>query len=348
MIVFACGGTGGHVYPAIAVAQLFPKNEVHFFTSTSRQDRQIIPRYGFSFSEIPSSNRNPVMMGLACLKSLLLLKKKKAKVVVGTGSYLTGPVVLAAWLLRLPIVLMEQNVIPGRVNRKLYPLCKLLCVSFKETLPYFPSKNITVTGNPLRQTFGEDSYSQHLQRLSFSSDKKVLVFGGSQASNIFNKTVLEALETILTGDLTWIVIVGASEFKRLRTHYSVPDGDCITIEHHGNLKLVMLPYTENMNLLYGVADVVVCRSGASSVTELLAYQKPAVLVPYPFAKDNHQQRNAEVFCDEGLGRICPQEKLTFNGLLEDIRYVLAHSYEWKPVSENAAEVVKKEILQFVR
>lgn len=341
-VAFTCGGTGGHVYPAVALAQEIGKeadNEnVCFIVSGKRQDKTILDQFNFQSFSCASTRKNPLILLKAIFQARRILKRENVTTVVGTGGYFTAPVLIAAWLLKLPIYLCEQNVLPGRVTSLFAPLAKKVFLSFEESLPYLTDAKeddrFLVTGNPIRETYLEDALFKHVSSLPFPKKKTVLVFGGSQAAEFINTLFIKEYDYFMTSEYVLIHLVGADYFERLSKQF--PDdvnkvvddggneessdegidkgrGNIITRYHNNELKMVILPYFENMAYLYRLADKVVCRAGASSISELLQYQKDAFLIPYPYA-GNHQEDNAKAFVRLGMGEYKNQESVTFRDI----------------------------------
>jgi len=318
-ILVACGGTGGHVYPGIALAQGLPRYSFVFIGSKTRQDSRIIPKYGYPFFSISASPRNVIALLVGFFQSLSLIRKFKPKVVLGTGSYHTIPVVFAAKVLGYPIILLEQNAIPGRVNRLLSRFAASVCVSFEESKRFFPKGTLCVTGNPIRRDFAKDDLSFDAVFEGLTGKPFVLVFGGSQGAEAIN-VVSEALYLHSEGadSMIFIHISGRVFFeKRYGKQPFV-----IVRDKTDTVRAIVIPYTENMKFFYEKASAVVSRSGATTIAELLHFKKTAVLVPYPHATDNHQLANAEAFCREGSGLILSETELTESRLLADITFAL--------------------------
>lgn len=340
-IVFTCGGTGGHVYPVVSLAQKLREYSCVFFGSENRQDSHIIPRYGFPVEPIPSSSRNVWVIIGALWTSWRLLRRYKPQVVVSSGGYHTFPVVLAAKLLGIPIVLLEQNVLPGRVNRWLSKYADMTCVSFSASQRYFGDIPISVTGNPVRETYLQDALSTSLETKLPQDGKKILVFGGSQGAQAINACV-EAVypEVLESDDISIVHVTGAQHF--VEKYSEVPYK--LIESKYGRTAIVAVPYFENMKLLYEWADCVVSRAGATTIAELIEYKKPAVLIPYPYAAENHQELNAKAFEAMKAGKMVLQKDLTPESFL---RHAITVSELQDPVfprrraSDDVAHVISQ-------
>ena len=340
-IAFTCGGTGGHVYPAIALAQYFESCSITFLMSTDRNDREIIQAYGYQGVEIPSSRANPLTVLRGLMRSWIYLKRLRPHVLVATGGYHTAPVILAAKLLSIPIVLLEQNVLPGRVNRTLSRLATQTCVSFSESLHYLP--NAQVTGNPVRlQYLHEPQLLPVLKRLS--DHPTILVMGGSQGAKGINDFIMRYRDDILSRSYNLIHLTGASFFK---AHF---EGKQPTFRQpKTNAVALVLPYCDDMKALYEQADIVISRAGATTIAELLSFQKKAILIPYPYAKDNHQLYNARAFESASTGMVIDENTLSQDVLWTAISTLdrfknIPSSQPKEPLKsavENVGDIVKR-------
>lgn len=340
MIVFTCGGSGGHVYPAIAIAQELNRPDILFIGSETREDAQIIPRYGFKFQSISSSSKNILKLFKGLLQSLRLLKQEKAHVVVGSGGYLTASVILAAFLLRIPIVLIEQNAKPGRVNRYLQCLAHKIFLSFSPSLTYFNEKKAMVVGNPVRKFFLQDTLVKEFQALTLPSIPSWLVFGGSQGAESLNELFLDQTLYFLKNPVLLIHLTGSKYFKNKPSDSPIE----LIKDENGIIKIIRMPYFEAMNLLYQKASLVISRSGATTVAELLYFSKPSILIPYPLAKDNHQVDNANIIVKKKNGILIHQKDLEFSKICESA--LVLESQKTEPDTNNAREIIAKYVAHY--
>ena len=296
-IIYTCGGTGGHIYPAIALAQELEKNtEALFIGSKDREDIHIVPKYGYKLESISSSNRNVLKIGLGFIQSVLILIRENPVLLISTGGYLTFPVVLAAWLLRVPVVILEQNAVIGRVNKWLSRLAVCCVLSFKSTVNSLPKRKVECLGNPVRKYFGKSK--QSIEFIStINSERVLLVVGGSQGASAINRFIGETAEKWVESGWELIHITGRKNYDEWNAKSKGVSGWNV------------FSYIEDMATLYKRARVVLARAGATTISELIEFQKPGLLVPYPFAKDNHQVVNAEEFVRMGRGKWCAESKL---------------------------------------
>ena len=320
--LMAAGGTGGHIYPALAVANEIKrrdaKSAVQFVGTARGLETRLVPEAGFELSLIESAGLvNMGLMararGLAILpKSLLaarrLIRSFRPDVVVGAGGYVTGPVLLTAALMRVPTLVMESNAIPGFTNRRLAQFVKAAAVSFEVTVPYFRGKAI-VTGNPVRPDFFEIPAKQRdPARIS------LLLFGGSQGSRALNEAMIAALPLLAQRrDVLHITHqTGPSDLERVRVAY----------EQTGWRESAdVREYLSDMVSAFANADLIIARAGATTSAELAAAGRAAIMVPLPGQLE--QQRNAEVLQAAGGARMILQTELTGGRLAQEIEALAA-------------------------
>ena len=312
-VLIAAGGTGGHIYPGIAVAneilRRWPDSEIRFVGTARGLENKLVPQAGFELSIIESTGLKNVgavarVRGLFVIpKSLwaarILIRSFRPDIVIGAGGYVSGPVLLTASLLNLPTLVMESNALPGFTNRRLALFVDKAAVSFSAALPYFRGKGV-VTGNPVRREFCEIPARQR-----DASQFSVLVFGGSQGAHAINEAMIAALPEL--DDLRSVLRIthqtGEADFERVRTGYL----DAGWIE-----RVDVRRYIDDMVVSFGNADLVISRAGATTTAELIAAGKAAIMVPFPLAADDHQRKNAEAQVVEGAARMILQRDL--NGL----------------------------------
>lgn len=305
-MVIAGGGTGGHFFPGLALAEAVVadgSSSVFFIGSAHGIEARVTPRTGFPFRalDIRGARGGGARAALAFLLHLpaavasarRILREYKPQLVVGLGGYGSVPVVVAARLCRVPSVLLEQNVRPGMANRTLARLSARVCANFAASAAYFPPGKTVHTGNPVR-------------RLSVPADEPrsgftVFAFGGSQGAHTVNQAMVGAAEILKESvpDLRIVHQTGAADEGWVRTRYREMAIDAEVV-----------PFIEDMGRAYGRADLVVCRAGATTLAELTALGKPSILVPYPYAADDHQRANAEVLVDAKAAEMILDAELT--------------------------------------
>ena len=342
-IVFVCGGTGGHVYPAIALAQRLEGYNPLFIGSTHRMDSRIVPKYGFSYEGIPESKWRLATFIKLFFKSRNILKKHAVKAMVGAGGFYTFAVVMAAFSLKIPVFLLEQNVIPGRTNRMLQYFARKIYLSFPESLSYFSSCDALVTGNPVRHFFLEDDVFTLFKELVFPAHPVVLFFGGSQGAMALNQLVFDHYSYFLHQPFVAIHVTGQTYYD---AHFHEPK---VTVYRNDDseIKIVSMPYFEKMDELYRRAALVICRSGAMTLSEIEAFHVPVIMVPYPYSKDNHQVANAKVFQEKGFGVYFEEKALQFS----DIQAYFSHPQDLLTASaheDSSADTLLKDLYGILR
>jgi UDP-N-acetylglucosamine--N-acetylmuramyl-(pentapeptide) pyrophosphoryl-undecaprenol N-acetylglucosamine transferase len=321
-VLIAAGGTGGHIYPGIAVAKEIwrrePDSVVRFVGTARGLENKLVPQAGFELSIIDSAglkNVGPVarVRGLLVVpKSIVaaraLIKSFRPEVVIGAGGYVSGPVLLTAALLRLPTLVMESNALPGWTNRVLARFVDKAAVSFEAALPFFHGKAV-VTGNPVRREFFEIPARE--RDASGRGQFSILVFGGSQGAHAINEAMIAALPALagLKDVLRIRHQTGEKDFETVRSAYLGAGWG-----EHANVS----KYIDNMMAAFADADLVVSRAGATTTAELIAAGKASIMVPFPFAADDHQRKNAEALERAGAGRVILQQQLSGERLAKEI------------------------------
>jgi UDP-N-acetylglucosamine--N-acetylmuramyl-(pentapeptide) pyrophosphoryl-undecaprenol N-acetylglucosamine transferase len=310
-IIITGGGTGGHVYPALAIAQaLRSEYDIVYIGHPHRLEAQVVPQYKYPFYGILTFPR-PKKVGqipeyvFSFLSSLRearrLIRKIKPDLVIGMGGFISFPVVLMAWVQRLPVILHEQNVIPGKANRIFVKLGIPLMASFEGTASYISAKFFNFTGCPVREKIGKITKKAARQKLGIAQDLKVcLLFGGSGGAAQLNKIALN-LKGFLKKESGYLLIhiAGPHYYKELK--------DQLNEEKNANYKL--LEYVDDIENYYAASDLVISRSGAVTIAELMAAKKPAILIPSPNVKDNHQELNARYLEAKGLAKVFLETEL---------------------------------------
>ncbi len=311
--MIAAGGTGGHIYPGIAVANEIMRRDANsevLFVGTARGlETKIVPQNGFQLSLITSAGLKNVgfvgklkgigVLPISFIEAAKLLREFKPDAVVGAGGYVSGPVLLMGSLLRFPTLIMDSNALPGFTNRRLAPFVDKAALTFDEALPFFGEKGI-VTGNPVRKEFFEVPAKKRGEKTS------LLVFGGSQGARAINNAMMNALPLLegRNGRLRIVHQTGEADLAKTREMYNrsrVSDHD-------------VRPFIADMFVEFGNADLVICRAGATTCAELGAAAKASIMIPLPTAADDHQRKNAEAFQRAGASRMLVQADLNGENL----------------------------------
>jgi UDP-N-acetylglucosamine--N-acetylmuramyl-(pentapeptide) pyrophosphoryl-undecaprenol N-acetylglucosamine transferase len=317
-VILAGGGTGGHVIPALAIAQELRSryNAEVLFVGTQRGiETRLVPVAGFelqliqvgALNRVDLATRLKTLLDLprALMESAKLIRKFRPNVMIGVGGYASGPAMLTAAMMSVPTIAFEPNVVPGFANRMVAPMVSAAAVHFEATCHYF--RNCHVTGVPVRQEFF------HVPARSKDARPTLLVFGGSQGAHAINQAVLDALPKLMeavpgihvihqTGETDYI----PAQAVYLRTMISAE----------------VSPFIDDMPGAFARADLLVCRSGASTVAEITAAGKPAIFIPLPTAADDHQTRNAATLANGGAARLLPQSELSSDRLVNEIAELL--------------------------
>lgn len=335
-VLIAAGGTGGHIYPGIAVAteilRRHPDSKIRFVGTTKGLESKLVPKAGFELSFIDSAGLKNVgigarIRGLMILpKSLLearrLLKDFRPDVVIGAGGYVSGPVLLTAALMGTRTLVMDSNALPGFTNRRLARFVDKAAVSFDEALAYFPGKGV-VTGNPVRREFFEIP-----DRKRDPNQFSILVFGGSQGARAINEGMIAALP--LMGEFRHSMFIrhqtGEADFEKVRDAY---------LDAGWGEQAKITKYIDDMVSAFENVDLVICRAGATTTAELIASGKAALMIPFPLAADDHQRKNAEALESGRAAKMILQQDLTGERLAQEIG-VLVREPEKVSALEKAA------------
>jgi UDP-N-acetylglucosamine--N-acetylmuramyl-(pentapeptide) pyrophosphoryl-undecaprenol N-acetylglucosamine transferase len=322
-MMIAGGGTGGHVFPGIALAEevvtRHPDNDVVFVGTARGLEARVVPKAGFPIELVDvqgMKGKGPwrllwsaLLLPRALFQSWRILRRWRPDVVVGVGGYASGPVVLVAWLMRIPTAVQEQNAIAGLTNRILGTIVNAAFTAFPEAARHFGRQKVHQLGNPIRRELMENFMRPEVDH----EHPRVLVFGGSQGAHALNMRVIEALPHL--ADLR--------ESIRITHQTGARDRDYV---ERGYRAVGFVPdvreFITDMSTAYAGADLVVCRAGATTLAELTVCKKPAILIPFPAAADNHQVVNARSLVDAGAAVMIEEKDLTGEVLAHEIRRIL--------------------------
>jgi UDP-N-acetylglucosamine--N-acetylmuramyl-(pentapeptide) pyrophosphoryl-undecaprenol N-acetylglucosamine transferase len=314
-VVIAGGGTGGHLYPGIAVAREIQRRDpaavVTFAGTAYGLEARVLPREGFELDLIRSGGlkgkslatriRNVGLLAAGSAGAWTVLTKRSPDVVIGLGGYSSGPVVLLAALRRIPTLLMEQNAVPGLTNRLLARVVSAAAVTYEGTAVFFGGKAF-VAGNPVRPEFLAAGHTEIAEREQQPRGATgVLVFGGSQGAHAINVAMVEAAAELVAASIDLVLThqTGERDVEMVREGYRKA-GQAARVE----------PFLFAMAREMTAADLVVCRAGATTAAEITAVGRPSILIPLPTATDDHQRRNAEVLAQAGAAEVIEQRDLT--------------------------------------
>jgi UDP-N-acetylglucosamine--N-acetylmuramyl-(pentapeptide) pyrophosphoryl-undecaprenol N-acetylglucosamine transferase len=308
-IVFAGGGTGGHLFPALAIAEeirlIAPSAEILFVGTKGKIESRVVPELGYRFETIWISGFRrslkisnllfPVKVLVAMIQSNRILSGFGPDAVVGTGGYVSGPVVYIATLRGIPTLIQEQNSFPGATTRFLGKRVDEVHCTFKQSTKYFPRpEKVFVTGNPTRRGLENVDRQDALRYFGYGlkAQKTLLIVGGSLGAHSINRAVTGILPALIDEGFRVIWQTGTEDYATTTA----------VAEHFGKTIWVK-PFIDRMDYAYAVSDLVVCRAGATTIAELTRLGKPAILIPYPHAAADHQSENARAMAEEGAADI---------------------------------------------
>lgn len=314
-VMIMAGGTGGHVYPALAVADELKQRGVPVIWLGTKKgiEARLVPEAGIDVDWLGMSGLRgkgvltlllaPLKIIMACYQALKILNKRKPAVVLGMGGFVSAPGGLMAWLVRIPLLVHEQNAVPGMSNRILARIADKVMEAFPNSFKI----NATQVGNPVRRDISSLPSPEERNK-DRTGALRVLIFGGSLGAARLNELVPEACAKIIKNkDLIIRHQAGPGNFEQTRMNYS-----------QLNLKAEVLEYINNMPEMYAWADVVICRAGAMTIAELAAAGVASILVPYPYAVDDHQTFNARYLSDEGAAILIKQSELNVETLVSEM------------------------------
>jgi UDP-N-acetylglucosamine--N-acetylmuramyl-(pentapeptide) pyrophosphoryl-undecaprenol N-acetylglucosamine transferase len=339
-VMIAGGGTGGHLFPGLAIAQEFmaqnKRNTIVFVSTGNALERSVLSETDFKLETITAEGikgrglwnqaKSALKIPRGIIESLRILKNYKPDLTIGLGSYSAGPVVVGAWLLGTKIALHEQNILPGITNRILSRFADRIYVSFDDTKMRFDPHKVRLTGNPVRRELLNDHPGDEVIRGSESFC--VLIIGGSQGAHSINMTVIEALNHLTQKEnLFFIHQTGSADEKMVSAAYQ-----------RLNIAARVQSFFRHMAPLYKQADLIICRAGATTVAEVTAMGKAVIFIPFPFAADDHQALNAGTLVREGAAEMILQKDLSAEVLSQKIEYYAAQPQALESMAARAGQL----------
>jgi UDP-N-acetylglucosamine--N-acetylmuramyl-(pentapeptide) pyrophosphoryl-undecaprenol N-acetylglucosamine transferase len=342
--VVAGGGTGGHVTPALALAERIEArgDSVVIMGSQRGLEARLVPEAGIELVQLPAQQimgrglaarlaAAPLILR-ACAAAWKRLGAQRADIAISVGGYASVPAVVAAWLRRIPVVLVEPNAVPGRANRAAARVARRVYVQFEAAAATFARsagrERVRVPGIPLRRQLVE-SFAGKPPRRAPAPPFRLLVFGGSQGARQINEAMLEAVPALDAANLVIFHQTGTADRERVADAYAKAGIDASVVE-----------FESDMPSRYGWADLAVCRSGALTVAELTLAGLPALFVPYPYAADDHQAANARALEDTGAARVLDSHSLTGAGLARALRELFDAPGELQAMSAAATKLAR--------
>lgn len=347
------GGTGGHIYPALAVAEKLKKKgwEILYIGSAERMEAEIVPKTGFNFRglvvrPLPRSLSLKLFSSFfynlkSFLEALKIIKDFKADFVIGTGGFAAGPIVLAAALLRKKTIIHEQNAYPGITNKLLASFVNKICLNFAESAEYLKakSKKIEVTGNPVRPSIINVDSKKAYKELNLSADlKTILITGGSLGAEIINSNVLELYKYALENNIQILHLTGKKNYEKFINNLKLNNVD------PQNKLLKIISYLDQMEFALAAADLIISRAGATALAEIATCAKASILIPFAAAAENHQLKNAEVFKKRGAALIIEESDLDEHLLVDKVKQIIENEEKLKSMSVAAKSISQKDAL----
>ena len=355
--IISGGGTGGHIYPAVAIANelksRFPEAEFLFVGAKDKMEMQKVPQEGYDIKGlwIAGIQRKltldnamfPLKLTSSLLNSFKIIKNFKPDVVIGTGGFASGAVLKVASMLGIPTVIQEQNSYPGITNKLLAKKANKICVAYENLESFFPKDKMILTGNPVRQDLiNEASKSEAISYFKLDANKKtLLVLGGSLGARRINQLIEKELDFLLSQNIQIIWQCG----KLYLNDYS---------KYNEKDNVQVVAFIDRMDLVYAAADVVISRSGASSVSELCIVGKPTIFIPSPNVAEDHQTKNAKAISDKNGAILIKESELEtqfetiFSDLISNESKQLELSQNIKKLAlPNATKQIADEIMKLV-
>ena len=348
-VVIAGGGTGGHLYPGIALAKALMKHDtdiqITFVGTRQGIESRVLPREGFRLKTILSGGLlgkkgigrliNWLKLPVSILQSIGYLLMNRPRLVVGVGGYVSGPVALSAWVLRIPMMIHEQNTVPGATNRWLGKIADKVAITFEMSKKYFPAHKVVETGNMIREEFTEAKAAN----IPASEKFTVLALGGSQGAQSINRALLAALDTLepVKDRLHIIHQTGQSDEAEVQAGYK-----------HKGFSADAQAFIYDMAEQYRKASLIICRSGATTLAEVTALGIPSVLVPFPFAAHNHQEHNARALESNGAAQVILDRDVNGERLAQIILDGMEHPEALQEMADKSFQMGRRDATERVR
>lgn len=359
-IIIGSGGTGGHIYPGIAIAnelkKKIPKTNILFIGSKNHMEMREIPRFGYSIEKICiSGGKNKFfsisgfILSIQLIYSFFLankiIKKFSPDIVIGTGGFVSFPTLYAAKKNKIPILIQEQNSFPGLTNRIFSRDANKICIAYQQAKKHFPKEKTILTGNPVRSEILQlPSKEEACIHLGLKITKPIILsIGGSQGSNSMNNAWIKGLKKLIELDMQLIWQVGKFDIHKIKKN---------KMSHHSNI--IFMEFIENIPTCYAAADIIVSRAGALTISEVCLIGKPYILIPFPWSSNDHQNQNAKILEEKEAALIIKNEEIE-QKLVNSVIQLVNDSSMKKKMSRNILELGKpkatndivNEILQII-
>jgi UDP-N-acetylglucosamine--N-acetylmuramyl-(pentapeptide) pyrophosphoryl-undecaprenol N-acetylglucosamine transferase len=345
-LIVSGGGTGGHIFPAVAIANEFrsryPNSEILFVGAEGRMEMTRVPEAGYKIIGLWISGLQrkltlsnllfPIKLIVSYFRARQIVNQFKPHVVIGTGGYASGPIMMAATRKGIPTVIQEQNSFAGLANKQVADKANRVCVAYEGMEKYFPAKKIIITGNPVRKDILniDSKRDQALTHFAFSPQvKTLLIIGGSLGARTINESILHGMEKLLEANIQVIWQTGKGYYDSYKTQLTKFDLRKIRVQD----------FVREMDLAYAAADVVISRSGALSVSEICIAKKPVILVPSPNVAEDHQTKNAKALAEKDAA-ILVADKDAASILVDAALNLIFDGSRMAKLSENIAKLAK--------
>jgi len=345
--VIACGGTGGHLFPGIAVAEVLRErgHEVLLFVSEKEIDSLALStRSQFRFEKLPTvglpSIYSPAIFGFlrrfaeSLARCRSIYQKFKPQIVLGMGGFTSTAPILAGRIRGIATLIHESNAVPGKANRIAAKMVRAVLLGFKEAAQFFPKVRTEITGTPIRTELKRLDRQSARQKLGLQPDvSTMLVMGGSQGASGINQAIIKSLPLLRPAAAGLQVI-----------HLSGTRDERFALENYRRERIpaFVAAFHHHMEEVYSAADFAVARSGAASLAEIAAFELPSILIPFPYAADDHQTRNAEIFARAGAAFILKESELTPELFAQKIRDMIAHPEQLRRMSDESGKLAPRD------
>lgn len=351
-VIIAAAGTAGHINPGIAIANKIkteePNSEIIFIGTDRGLENDLVPRAGYKLKQVEAYGLGKnIIKNFKTFKGIFqakkIIKEFKPDIVIGVGGYICGPVLLAAHKLKLPTMLHESNAFPGKAVKMLAKITDTILISFEDARNRIPNaKKIVLTGTPIKINTKEITESQKkemLKQINLNDEKPiVLIFGGSQGAKKINEAVIDLLSQ--NKKLNYKIVLSAGE-KQYNKVIEQCKEKKVDISEKSDIRI--FPYIYDMGEIEKISDILVCRSGATTIAEISAIGKPAIFIPLPNVSNNHQTYNAKVLENLNAAKIIKNDELTGQKLDNTINLMISNKENLKVMGENAKKISIKNI-----
>lgn len=345
-LIISGGGTGGHIFPAIAIANAFrerhPDAQILFVGARGRMEMTRVPEAGYKIIGLWISGIQrkftfsnllfPIKLVVSYLRAVVIVKRYKPDVVVGTGGFASGPIMIAATRFRIPAVIQEQNSFAGLANKQVADKVSKVCVAYEGMEKYFPAEKIVITGNPVRKDILSVNEKTDKGKIHFgfeAAHKTLLIIGGSLGARTINESIIGGMDKLIDAGIQVIWQTGKGYYEMYQAQLGKYD----------KRRIRVLDFLKEMDLAYAAADVVISRSGALAVSELCIANKPCILVPSPNVAEDHQTKNAMALVEKDSA-VMVSDKDARAKLVDEALKLLFDEQRAKKLSDNIAKLAK--------